>query len=199
MRIEVLCRAVVLIAVCVVARIAVAQAPAAAETPIDFDRDIRPVLADRCFHCHGPDAVTRKAKLRLDVEHEAKRTVIKPGQPDASALLARITSTDPDEIMPPPDSHKPALTPEEVARFRAWIAQGAVWPQHWAFAPVQHPTPPAVKEATWPRNDIDRFVLARIEAEGLAPSPEASRETLIRRLSFDLTGLPPRWRRSTPL
>ena len=159
--------------------------------PVDFDREIRPILSDRCFHCHGPDAATRKGNLRLDIEHEAKKSAIKPGNPDASALIARITSTDPDEIMPPPDSHKPALSAEEAARFRAWIAQGAVWPQHWAFAQVQHPVPPQVGDAAWPRNEVDRFILARLEAEGLKPSPEAPRETLIRRLSFDLTGLPP--------
>lgn len=192
MRIAVYYRAVLLLCLLTTAGIAPGQVvPEAAGVPIDFDRDIRPVLADRCFHCHGPDAVTRKAKLRLDVEHEAKRSVIQPGNADASALISRISSADPDKQMPPPDSQKPALTPEETARFRAWILQGAVWPKHWAFAPVQKPEPPTVSNASWPRNDVDRFVLARLEAEGLAPSAEAPRETLIRRLSFDLTGLPP--------
>lgn len=159
--------------------------------PVDFNKSIRPLLADRCLHCHGPDSVTRKAGLRLDIEAEAKKTVIVPGKPDESPLLARLITTDPDDIMPPPASKKPALTPEEVATVRQWIAEGAVWPPHWSFAPVKAPAVPAVQDTAWPRNDIDRFVLARLESAGVKPSPEAPREVLLRRLAFDLTGLPP--------
>lgn len=166
-------------------------AGARAETKVDFTRDIRPLLTDRCFQCHGPDAATRKADLRLDIEAEAKKSAIVPGDPDASEVIKRITTTDPDEKMPPDEAHKPALTPEQVGLFRAWIRQGAPWAGHWAFEAVRPQSPPATTNSAWARNDIDRFVLARLEKEGLAPSPEAPREALIRRVSFDLTGLPP--------
>lgn len=179
---------------CIVAAVLAAGVQGArAEDPakVNFERDIRPILSDRCLHCHGPDSATRKAGLRLDREADAKKKVVVPGDPDASELIKRITSADPEERMPPADSHKPALTPEEAALFRSWIAQGAVWPKHWAFVPVTEPATPEVANTAWPRNGIDRFVLARLEREGLAPASEASREALIRRLSFDLTGLPP--------
>ncbi len=170
---------------------ALSPAAAYAAAPVDFQQEILPILADRCFACHGPDAKQRKAELRLDVEAEAKKQAIAPGQVEASELIKRILSTDPEEVMPPPASEKPALTPEQVKLFQRWIAEGAKWQGHWAFATPTKPTPPEVALATWPRNDLDRFVLARLEAKGLAPSPEASRETLIRRLYLDLTGLPP--------
>ena len=159
--------------------------------PVDFQQDIMPILADRCFACHGPDASQRKAELRLDIEAEAKKEAIVPGQADASELLKRILSTDPEEVMPPPTSEKPALTAEQAELFRRWIAEGAKWKGHWAFETPAKPAMPDVSLATWPRNDIDRYILATMESKGLEPSPEASRETLIRRLYLDLTGLPP--------
>ncbi len=159
--------------------------------PVDFQQDILPILGDRCFACHGPDANQRKAELRLDVEADAKKEAIVPGQAEASELIKRILSTDPEEVMPPPASEKPALTPEQVQLFQRWIAEGAKWQGHWAFATPTKPAPPEVALGTWPRSDLDRFVLARLESKELVPSPEASRETLIRRLYLDLTGLPP--------
>lgn len=165
-----------------------AGAPAAA---VDFQQQILPLLADRCFACHGPDANQRKGDLRLDKEEDAKASAIVPGDAAASELVKRITATEPNDVMPPTDSGKDPLTPEEIALLRAWIDEGAPWAGHWAFSAPQAPAPPDVQLNTWPRNDIDRFILARLEAEGLAPSPEANRETLIRRLAFDLTGLPP--------
>ena len=171
--------------------LAAAPLSAAHADPVDFRRDIMPILADRCFACHGPDAAQRKAELRLDVEAEAKKEAIVPGQADTSELMKRILSTDPEEVMPPPTSEKPALTPEQAELFRRWIAEGAKWKGHWAFETATKPAVPEVALATWPRNDIDRYILATMESKGLAPSPEASRETLIRRLYLDITGLPP--------
>jgi len=155
-----------------------------------FDRDIRPLLADACFHCHGPDPKHREADLRLDMEKEAKAAVIIPGNPDASELIARITSRDPDEKMPPPSSNK-KLTAEQVEKLRRWVLEGADWPQHWAFLAPEKSAVPAASDPSWTRNEIDHFVLARLDREGLRPSAEAERTTLIRRVTFDLTGLPP--------
>ncbi|MFN0128788.1 MAG: PSD1 and planctomycete cytochrome C domain-containing protein [Verrucomicrobiales bacterium] len=168
---------------------------AAAPGPVDFNRDIRPILSDKCFFCHGPDAAERKADLRLDTAAGAMAVLdghaaIVPGQPETSALVVRITSSDEDEIMPPPKSHK-SLKPAEIDLLTRWIKEGAAYSAPWAFvAPRKHPEP-AVKDAAWPANWADRFVLSRLEAEGLAPSPQADRVSLIRRLAFDLTGLPP--------
>ncbi len=164
-------------------------------TPIDFNRDIRPLLADRCFACHGPDAAERQANLRLDIETEAKatrsgRAAIVAGRPDLSEALARITAQDPEERMPPKESGK-ALTAAEAALIKRWIAAGAVWSQHWAYqTPVRKPAP-AVTQKEWPRNWIDHWTLSKLESEGAAPSREADAVTLARRLGFDLTGLPP--------
>lgn len=163
---------------------------------VDFGREIRPILSDNCFACHGPDENTRKAGLRLDLRSGALaprkngRQAVVPGDPDRSTLIARITTSDPDDVMPPPKTGK-KLTPEQVQKLRDWIAAGAEWPEHWAFVPPQRPEPPAVKNPHWPRNDVDRFILHRLEAEGLSPSPESDRATLIRRATLDLTGLPP--------
>jgi hypothetical protein len=170
-----------------------AAEPSAA--PIEFNRDIRPILADACYHCHGPDKARRKANLRFDVEADAKamrdgRAAIVPRDLDMSELARRIAAADPSERMPPPGSGR-SLTPEQIDRLRQWIAQGAAWQKHWAFIPPARPPLPPVKNQAWVRNSIDRFVLARLEKEGLAPAPEAPKATLIRRLSFDLTGLPP--------
>jgi hypothetical protein len=164
--------------------------------PIGFNKDIRPILADACFHCHGPDPGTRKAGLRLDTEagfFTAKKdeapTVIK-GQPDKSSLFQRLLSKDEDEIMPPPESHK-SLKPEQIALIKEWISQGAPWQPHWSLIQPQRGTPPAVKDTNWVKNPVDHFVLSALEAEGLTPAPEADAHALVRRISLDLTGLPP--------
>ncbi|HVJ86898.1 MAG TPA: DUF1549 domain-containing protein, partial [Caulifigura sp.] len=166
----------------------------AADKPVDFNRDVRPILSDQCFHCHGPDAHSREAELRLDVEADAKRDrdgsfAINPAKPEASALIERITSTG-DDRMPPPE-HNKKLTPQEIATLKRWVLEGAVYRQAWAYERPVLRQPPAVKNADWPSNWIDNFILARLEEDGLAPSPDADRVTLLRRLSFDLTGLPP--------
>ena len=156
---------------------------------IDFARDVRPILSDKCFKCHGPDAAARKADLRLD-QRKVAQSVLTFEAGAQSELVRRISSRDPAEQMPPPGS-KLSLSSEEILTLRRWVSQGAVYQGHWAFqSPVSAPFP-TVSKQTWPRNEIDYFVLARMESAGLTPSPEASREQLIRRLSFDLTGLPP--------
>ncbi|WP_240907201.1 DUF1553 domain-containing protein [Paludisphaera rhizosphaerae] len=163
---------------------------------VDFDRQVRAILSDKCFHCHGPDPKNRKAGLRLDTREGALaetksgiRAVV-PGNLEESELLARIASEDDSERMPPRDSGR-ELAPGDVDVLRRWIEQGAEWKEHWAFIPPERPATPNVARKAWPINPIDRFILNRLEGEGLAPSPEASRERLIRRLTFDLTGLPP--------
>ena len=154
----------------------------AADDQIDFNRDVRPILSDKCFFCHGPDDKHREADLRLD---QPLRAETKP-----SELLRRITTTESDEQMPPEKSGKKLSAPE-VATLRRWVEQGAKWQTHWAYvAPIKH-EPPRVADETWPANWIDRFVLARLEREQLKPAPDADRTTLVRRLSFDLRGLPP--------
>tara|TARA_R110002095_G_scaffold184553_6_gene161761 strand:- start:7438 stop:8136 length:699 start_codon:yes stop_codon:yes gene_type:complete len=158
-------------------------------TTIDFSRDIRPILSENCFHCHGPDTQHREGDLRLDIEEAAKASSIVPGHSDQSAFYARISSIDPDLQMPPPDSNK-KLTPEQKDLLKRWINEGAGWTSHWAFLPPQKSAFPEVKNCQWVRNPIDRFVLAQLESQPLKPSAEASRRTLIRRLTFDLTGLP---------
>ncbi|MGA3204848.1 MAG: DUF1549 domain-containing protein, partial [Bryobacteraceae bacterium] len=155
----------------------------AADKPVDFDRDVRPILSDSCFACHGPDDKRRMANLRLDIEEG----VVKVAN---SRLLERIAAADPAARMPPPKSGL-TLTGAQIAIIRKWVEQGARWERHWAFSPPQRPSLPAVRNQKWTRNAIDSFVLARLEKEGLTPSPEADRATLLRRLSFDLTGLPP--------
>ncbi|MDA1015782.1 MAG: DUF1553 domain-containing protein [Planctomycetota bacterium] len=169
--------------------------PLTAEDRVDFNRDIRPLLSDHCFACHGPDAQQRQADLRLDLEDGAKavidgRRIIAPGKPQLSELIKRIGSSDPEVRMPPPDFEK-RLTPTQIETFRRWVEQGAKWSGHWAFDAPTRPKLPAVKNAKWIRNAIDAFVLARLELEGLRPSNEATKETLIRRVTLDLTGLPP--------
>ncbi|MEW5977409.1 MAG: DUF1553 domain-containing protein [Acidobacteriota bacterium] len=163
---------------------------------IDFGRDIRPILSDKCFACHGPDAPNNKSELRFDTEAHALadlgegRRAIVPGHPEQSELVRRITTEDESVRMPPVYSgHQ--LTPAEIDRLIAWITQGAKWQQHWAFAPPVRPPPPQTQDRSWLRNAIDSFVLAKLEREGWQPSPEADRVTLIRRVSLDLTGLPP--------
>ena len=167
-----------------------------AQTRVDFQRDVRPILSDNCFLCHGPDASTRKVNLRLDVHEEAMLSrrngaPIVPGKPEQSLLYRKITEADPARRMPPLSSHK-TLTEAQIATLKRWIEQGAEWKQHWAFVAPVRPDLPDVKDRKWSRNPIDRFVLAKIEAAGLTPNPEADRRALIRRVSLDLTGLPPR-------
>lgn len=162
----------------------------AADHEILYNRDVRPILSDKCFHCHGPAAETRKADLRLDTADgalQAKNAVIVPGKPHDSLLLQRINSTDPAEIMPPPDSNK-TLTAEQREILRKWIEQGAKYQKHWAFEPVSKAAPPEVAGAAHP---IDRFLNQKLKELGLQAQPEADRETLIRRVAFTLTGLPP--------
>ncbi len=157
----------------------------------DFNRDIRPILAENCFYCHGQDPAKREADLRLDVRAAAVAArAIVPGDPGASEILERIHSTDEDVVMPPPTSNR-RLSAEQKRLLDRWIATGAEYQPHWAFTAPQRPAPPDVRRAEWCRNEIDRFVLARIEAAGLGPAPEADRATLIRRLHADLVGLPP--------
>ena len=162
---------------------------------ISYNRDIRPLLSDKCFYCHGPDPEHRQAKLRLDNAEGAMRDLggyqaVVSGKPDASELISRIFTADQNDLMPPPDSEK-SLTPTEKDLLRRWIAQGAEYQAHWSFELPQREDPPEVTNAKWVRQPIDAFVLRRLEQEGLKPSPEASQETLIRRVSLDLTGLPP--------
>jgi hypothetical protein len=164
---------------------------ARADTPVDYSRDIRPLLADRCYACHGPDEAKRKAKLRLDVRAEAIKKVIVPGKTAASPLLERISSKDPDEVMPPPRAKKEPLTSQQIDLLRRWIDQGAKFDLHWAYVKPVRPTLPRAKDNAWVRNAIDHFIADGQEKHGLKPAPEADRITLIRRLSFDLTGLPP--------
>jgi hypothetical protein len=163
---------------------------------VDFARDVRPILSDRCFTCHGPDEATRKVGLRLDTEDGAKKargphTPVIPGNPAASEMIKRVAPAQPAMRMPPPYSGRAALTEKEVATLRAWIEQGAHWQSHWSFIAPERPTLPAVRNAAWVRNPIDNFVLARLEKEKLTPSKPADRARLLRRVTFDLTGLPP--------
>lgn len=161
---------------------------------IDFARDVRPILNNNCTACHGgvKEAAGISFIYRDQVlgKGESGKTVIVPGNPDASEMIARIESTDPDEVMPKP-GHGPALRRTEIATLRQWITEGAGWGEHWSFTtPEKHPLP-AVRKTDWPRRDADHFILARLEAEGLTPSPEARPELWLRRASLDLTGLPP--------
>ncbi|MFP6874283.1 MAG: PSD1 and planctomycete cytochrome C domain-containing protein [Verrucomicrobiales bacterium] len=163
--------------------------------PPDFNREIRPILADNCLRCHGPDAKARKAKLRLDQQENATRDLggyraISPGKPNESELIARIFSDDPDEIMPPPESKK-SLSAGQKEILHEWIASGADYREHWAFVRPRKPELPGFTSASRVKNSIDRFVLQRLQREGWKPAAEANRETLIRRASFSLTGLPP--------
>jgi hypothetical protein len=160
--------------------------------PVRFSRDILPILSENCLLCHGPDAKQRKGDLRLDVKEQALRTkdpIIVPGKSDESELIRRVESDDPEEQMPPGRSGH-VLTDRQKETLKRWIDQGAVWGKHWAFEPPQRVEPSSVKNGSWVRNPIDRFVLARLEQEGLAPSPEADHATLERRASLDLIGLP---------
>jgi hypothetical protein len=175
-----------------VAGLGAAPPPRAADK-VDFNRDVLPILSDNCFLCHGPDASARKAKLRLDTKDGALRKtdpIILPGNSSASELVRRLLAADSSELMPPPRSNK-KLTPRQIDTLRNWIDQGASWGRHWAFEKPRRPPLPTVKNPGWVRNPIDAFILARLEKQRLVPSPEASRESLLRRVTLDLTGLPP--------
>lgn len=185
-------RSMVLFLACLVA----ASSVSAADKKIDFNRDVRPILADKCFACHGLDTKKVKGDLRLDVAELAKRkndegnAAIVPGKPESSEAIRRITSKEPSKLMPPPSSKK-TLTEAEKQLLRDWIAQGAEYQAHWAYVPPQKSPLPAVKNGGWPKNAIDHFILARLEKEGLMPNSEAALHALIRRVTLDLTGLPP--------
>lgn len=181
-----------------------AASPAAktvAATKVSFNEHIQPILSEYCYHCHGPDKNTRKADLRLDVAADAfaprkNGPALVKGQPEKSAVLTRLFSQDPEVVMPPPEAHK-TLKPEEIALLRQWISEGAVYEDHWAFIAPQRPAVPSLSQAQLNQaqlktvNPIDAFIIARLEKENLTPSPAADRATLIRRVTFDLTGLPP--------
>jgi hypothetical protein len=176
-----------------VAFLSVAGEVGASDRPIDFERDVRPILSGRCFKCHGPDEASRKAGLRLDVRTGAtkkrkKGFAIQPGSPEASELMRRVTAADSEERMPPVGD---ALTDGEVEALRSLIAAGAEYPEHWAYRRPRKAPLPAVPDSDWPVNAIDRFILARLGAEGLTPSREARPAILLRRVTLDLTGLPP--------
>jgi hypothetical protein len=187
-------RPIVPLLVFALASLATGEEVAVVEKP-SFNRHIRPILSENCFACHGPDKAARKADLRLDTregaltENEGVVAVV-PGKPDDSELILRVLSHDPDEVMPPPKSDR-KIKPQQVEMLRRWIQQGAEYEAHWSLIPPRQPELPQVKRAEWVRNAVDRFILATLEATGLQPSPEAERTTLIRRVSYDLTGLPP--------
>ncbi|MGD9647970.1 MAG: DUF1553 domain-containing protein [Pirellulales bacterium] len=163
---------------------------------VQFARDIRPILANHCFECHGPDEQAREADLRLDTREgllgngDAAASIVVAGRADDSELYRRIASEDADERMPPADSHRP-LNAAQIAKLKQWIDEGAVWRDHWAYIPPTRPELPGAVQASAARNPVDRFLLARLEHEGLAPAERADAVTLARRLAFDLTGLPP--------
>ncbi|MCB1121391.1 MAG: DUF1549 domain-containing protein, partial [Verrucomicrobiae bacterium] len=161
----------------------------------DFDRDIRPILSDNCFKCHGQDAKQREADLRLDTKEGLfgdldGYKVVAPGDLDKSELFFRIAHEDPEERMPPPEADR-HLTDQEIEQIRAWIADGAQWEQHWSLVPPERPQIPEVSDPAWVRNPIDAFILARLDAEGLKPSSPADPGIFARRVFFDVTGLPP--------
>ncbi|MCW5559493.1 MAG: DUF1549 domain-containing protein, partial [Verrucomicrobiae bacterium] len=165
---------------------------------VQFNRDIRPLLSENCLACHGPDPGSRKAGLRLDTREglfggtKNEGSVVAPGKPEESALWKRVVHSDPDELMPPPDSHK-ELKPEQRERIRQWIAQGALWQPHWSFIPPVRPAiPRRGADAPQEPNPLDAFIAANLASRGLAMNPETDRRTLARRLSLDLTGLPPK-------
>lgn len=163
--------------------------------PVQFNRDIRPILSENCFYCHGQDPKHREADLRLDLPEDAMRATngvaaIVPGKPEKSEIIIRLLSKDADEVMPPPKAHK-LVTPEQVSLLERWIAEGAKYETHWAFIPPQKVQLPEVKAADWARDELDRFVLAKLEREGLNPARQATAAAWLRRASFDLTGLAP--------
>lgn len=179
-----------------VKNVAKAAPAVGAKSKISFNEQIRPILSNSCFACHGPDDKKRFAGLRLDtregaIAEEDGSAAIVPGKPEKSVLMERVTAHDPEERMPPADSKKPLLTLAQIALLRQWIIEGADYEPHWAFAPLRDAKPPVVRNTKWPRNSIDNFILARLEKENVQPAKEADRTTLIRRVYLDLTGLLP--------
>lgn len=166
---------------------------------ISYNFEIRPILSDKCFNCHGPDANKREAGLRLDTEEGAYAALkdkpgahaIVPGKPDMSELFLRISTTDTAILMPPVSSNLPALSPEEISLIQKWIKQGGKYEKHWAFTAPVSPELPRVKNDKWPKNEIDYFILSKMEQKGLKPNEEADKERLLRRITLDITGLPP--------
>jgi hypothetical protein len=183
--------AISLAALCVGAFVVRGAAPS-----VDFNRDIRPIISDNCISCHGPDKEKRKAKLRLDEEASSRselkdgKHAIVPSHPEQSELIARITTTDEDDVMPPRKTNK-KLTTAQIEKLRVWIASGGAYAKHWSLVKPERPELPTVKQKGWARNGIDLFILARLEKENIAPSSEADPTTLLRRTSLDVTGLPP--------
>ena len=174
------------------------RAATAGNSPrLSFNQTIQPILSENCYACHGPDPGARKAGLRLDRAdfafrpHEKYGPAIVRGKPDKSPLVRRIESDDPKERMPPPEARH-TLKPEQVALLRQWVKEGAVYEEHWSFIPPKRPPAPQPKNQHWAKTPIDDFILSRLDKEGLAPSEEADRSTLIRRVTYDLTGFPPR-------
>jgi cytochrome c553 len=169
------------------------------EETISYNFHVRPILSDKCFNCHGPDANKREAGLRLDVAEEAYNALkehprahaIVPGRPELSEMYLRVSTTDTAVMMPPASSNLPALTGDEVAVIKKWIEQGAVYEKHWAFTPPRKAPLPAVETEKWPKNEIDYFILHALEKIDLAPNAEADEERLLKRIALDLTGLPP--------
>jgi len=163
---------------------------------LSFNQTVQPILSENCYACHGPDPGGRKAKLRLDraefayAPHDKSGPAIIPGQPDKSPLVRKIEAKNPKDRMPPPEAHK-TLRPEQIALLREWVKRGAVYEDHWSFIAPKPQIVPPVKQREWVRTAIDNFILARLEKEGLRPSPEADQRSLIRRVTYDLTGLPP--------
>ncbi len=181
------------LAVAVACAALLGEAPAA--SAVDFSRDILPILSDKCYHCHGPDAKVRKANLRFDTKEGAFRTrkgksVIVPGNSAASEMIRRISAEDEGERMPPPESNR-TLTPKQIDLLRRWVDEGPRWGRHWAFEPPRCLPVPQTSRQGWANSTIDSFILTRLEKEGLRPSPEAPRTSWLRRVTLDLTGLPP--------
>src|SRR5262245_23078321 len=165
---------------------------AADKAAVDYIRDVRPILANSCYACHGPDEKARKSKLRLDLRDEAVKKAIVPGKSGESPLIKRVSTDDNDEVMPPPHAKKPAITPDKADILKRWIDEGAKFDQHWAYVKPARPAIPEVKNKAWVRNAIDAFIAQGHERNGMSPAPEADKITLLRRLSFDLRGLPPK-------
>jgi len=183
-------RSAILVA-CISAACAARVATADTHPPVSYGRDIRPILSDKCFRCHGPDSESREADLRLDTREGVTAKVVVPGKPGESEIVARVFSDDADTRMPPPDSNL-SLSTEQKELLKRWIAEGAPFAEHWAFQPLPDKVAvPNVSDAAWPRSPLDHFVLARLEAERLRPAPAANSLRLLRRISLDLTGLPP--------
>lgn len=195
MKFRILTCAIVISPFIVLSSLAEGANDASEQPALEFARDVLPILSDHCFSCHGPDEGSRESGLRLDVREHALRmndglAAIVPGKPHASEAILRIRAIDEDVVMPPPDALKP-LTDAEKKILERWIADGAQYAGHWAFSPPQRVNPPTIRETTWTRNTIDRFILKRLESAGLSPSPAAKRHTWLRRVTLDLTGQPP--------